>query len=460
MSTATNNRVADDDRSAREIERDIQRTRSEMDDTIDRLSEKLSPGNLLDSALGAFRRIDTPSKGDVKSSLKESGQSLTEVVKEHPAPFALCAAGLLWGVYEAAFQSNEPDVDWDDLGESSAELEEDHVPTWDERYDWSTSTYGSEDRWNEQAERSFSELSAASDEDDDQPGERIRSAASHVLLLSGVRRNDLARLEGRRRSEDWQRLLDCDEVASDYETSRSEELKEKASEAWRSVKESLSDASQTTRQKMRKVAETISEYASQAGVAAVGAKDSAVGGAGRLGRQVRSQSSSAARATRRGARQAGRSISSGAETAVQNVRQTADEYPLAAAGACFGIGLVAGLLAPASRYEDQWMGDASDDVSDAAREKAEEAARRGQQVAAETAHAALDEAERQGLKPEKISDAADQAAAAVSATARDALESGRQAAAQVKQATKNVAQETAATAKDEGEKHARQVRQS
>jgi hypothetical protein len=67
------------ERSSREVLDDIERTRAEMGTTIDELSSRLSPGQLLDQVWGTMR-----------------GGALAEQVREHPVPVALLGAAIGW----------------------------------------------------------------------------------------------------------------------------------------------------------------------------------------------------------------------------------------------------------------------------------------------------------------------------------------------------------------------------
>jgi hypothetical protein len=99
------------------------------------------------------------------------------------------------------------------------------------------------------------------------------------------------------------------------------------------------------------------------------------------------------------------------------VRQGADQFqravreqPLAVGAACLGLGLLAGLLAPATPRENELMGEASDQlkdqVKDQAREVGEQAMERGKEAASAMAGAVKKEADRQGLTPEKLAESA------------------------------------------------------
>ncbi|HET6629537.1 MAG TPA: DUF3618 domain-containing protein, partial [Woeseiaceae bacterium] len=73
------------DRDPDEIERDIRRTRVSLGHTIDELENRLSPGELLDQAIGAARRHG----GDFATNLGRSAEN-------HPMPLLLTAVGIAW----------------------------------------------------------------------------------------------------------------------------------------------------------------------------------------------------------------------------------------------------------------------------------------------------------------------------------------------------------------------------
>lgn len=70
-------------KSAEEIEREVERTRSHMDRTVDELSERMSPGQLLDEVVRGMR-----------GSGRLSGMG--RQVREQPLPLALFGVGLVW----------------------------------------------------------------------------------------------------------------------------------------------------------------------------------------------------------------------------------------------------------------------------------------------------------------------------------------------------------------------------
>lgn len=74
-------------RSSDEIRRDIDRTRSAMDETVDALGSRLSPGELMEEAWGA---------------IKGQGRGAGDVVRDHPVPLALMGLGVAWLAIERA----------------------------------------------------------------------------------------------------------------------------------------------------------------------------------------------------------------------------------------------------------------------------------------------------------------------------------------------------------------------
>lgn len=78
-----------DERSSQRIERDIERTRADMSETIDALERKLSPGELFDEFWGRVKSGDT-------------GANVGETIRDHPVPLALMGLGLGWLAIEKA----------------------------------------------------------------------------------------------------------------------------------------------------------------------------------------------------------------------------------------------------------------------------------------------------------------------------------------------------------------------
>ncbi|WP_434149996.1 DUF3618 domain-containing protein [Methylocaldum gracile subsp. desertum] len=80
----------DETRSPEQIETDIERTRSQMAETLDTIQERFSPGQLLDQALNYL------DEKQINENLRRFGTSAGTVVKENPIPMTLLGAGLAW----------------------------------------------------------------------------------------------------------------------------------------------------------------------------------------------------------------------------------------------------------------------------------------------------------------------------------------------------------------------------
>jgi ElaB/YqjD/DUF883 family membrane-anchored ribosome-binding protein len=78
--------LADDERRPEDIERGINRTRANLSDTLDAISSKLTPGQMMDQAL-QYMRTSLPA--DFSSNLADS-------VRNNPVPVALIGVGIAW----------------------------------------------------------------------------------------------------------------------------------------------------------------------------------------------------------------------------------------------------------------------------------------------------------------------------------------------------------------------------
>jgi hypothetical protein len=78
------------------IRAQIDRTRAEMDETVDALEARLKPKHLLDEALERLLGDDHPSSEDAKQSLRRAGSTVAAKIKENPLPALLVGAGVAW----------------------------------------------------------------------------------------------------------------------------------------------------------------------------------------------------------------------------------------------------------------------------------------------------------------------------------------------------------------------------
>jgi hypothetical protein len=103
-------------RSAAEIERDVQRSRADIEHTLDAIQERLSPGQLVDQALNYFRG----GRG------VDFARNLGDSIAANPIPVTLMGVGLAWMMFS---------------GQRTGEREE--AAYWDDDLDAAEGHYGS-----------------------------------------------------------------------------------------------------------------------------------------------------------------------------------------------------------------------------------------------------------------------------------------------------------------------------
>jgi hypothetical protein len=84
--------------------------------------------------------------------------------------------------------------------------------------------------------------------------------------------------------------------------------------------------------------------------------------------------------------------------------ETMEERPLALGAAAIALGVVAGLMIPSTRKEDELMGETRDRLMERAKEVGGEALEKGKQVATVAVDTLKEEVERQDLTPEKLAE--------------------------------------------------------
>jgi hypothetical protein len=91
------------------------------------------------------------------------------------------------------------------------------------------------------------------------------------------------------------------------------------------------------------------------------------------------------------------SVTELAAQASDKYQEASERYPLAVAAGCMALGMLAGLVVPRTRREDQFTGKASDDLMDDAYEAGEQPVHHGQRVASDTIDRAAASADEHGL---------------------------------------------------------------
>jgi hypothetical protein len=203
--------------------------------------------------------------------------------------------------------------------------------------------------------------------------------------------------------------------------------RETASEMASSAGEKLSEAASAVGDKISEAASSVGETASHFGDAA-----------------------------RRYSARGRRAVSRQSGVLQDRFRAASDEYPLAVGGAFLAAGLLTGLLLPRTEQEDEWMGEASDELKEQTRRKGEELVEEGKEAAARTADAALNEAEKRGITTDSLAEKARRVVSEATSAAKETAREEGVAPSHLKEEAKGVAALAGESAKPEGKAVARE----
>ena len=393
-----------------QIRDDIRRTRSNMDQTVDAIGERLRPRHLLDDVIDLFRspsggggggQASSPNMRDAASVAKDLGANAFQKLKAHPMPAALIAAGVAWLLFDENGSSggrgdsrrrvSRQDVRGQWRDEDLEEYSGSYVDARTGRpYDES---YGAEYAQGGREQYEGSEQGG--------PGVMSRAAGAAKAVGHGI--------------------------AS-------------AASAVGSAASTAAGAASSARHAAGNYASTAGEYAGRAR-----------GAVSQYGRQARHLSGRAYGNARYGARR-------GAEYGQQTFQQSLEQYPLAVVAAALAGGMLTGLLVPATRRENELMGEKSDqlketvktqvqDVSNTLMDKGKDVANATVEVANATAGAVSDEAGRQGLAPDSLAEKVKNVARDVVGAAKESAR--REGLTDVAQKGKDIVERGKEVAKDE-----------
>jgi ElaB/YqjD/DUF883 family membrane-anchored ribosome-binding protein len=181
--------------------------------------------------------------------------------------------------------------------------------------------------------------------------------------------------------------------------------------------ESAKDKLEHAKEAVAGVAEAAKEKVSALGDATTSAAEDA----GRRARQVYEEGRSTAR-------KIGHNIESGYHSSAERLENAMEEYPLAVGIGFAALGALIGVLLPRTRREDELLGEQSDQLIKATKEKGEELLERGKVVVQRVSESALEEARQQGLTPEAVGERISDVAEKVGEVARKAKEEAATAA--------------------------------
>ncbi|HEX6962828.1 MAG TPA: DUF3618 domain-containing protein [Lacipirellula sp.] len=431
----SNGRSNGHQQSSEEVYQEISRIRDDMDHTLDEIGDYLHPKHLLDYVVDAIR---SGSPGSSKETVREYANQGLSALKRHPGPALLAGGAVLWYLMDQNRGEDELNVRRTRRVMPLSAT----YGAWEEGYDWSTAPED-EQTWSQKAKQALDQVRTVVADKTMAAKDKVKHVAKHMVGVSGKTREQLHAQWANLRPHSgsfvdartgepyddsygdtaWSQAEACaclcDENADDSSWSG------KAQDTVNSMSESLKNTGASVKEQFRSLGGHLSGLASS-GKSRMGNMMSAgreragrmASGAGEsMSRGWESASSglhSAADSARHGMSRVGSSVSQGVRQGSDQFRRTIQEQPLAVGAACLGLGLLAGLLAPMTRRENELMGETSDQlkdqVKDKAREVGQEAVERGKHVAAAATTAVKKEADRQGLTAENLAQTAKQGA--------------------------------------------------
>jgi hypothetical protein len=378
-------------RTTSEIERDLDRTRAEMSQTIDALQERLSPGQLFEQGMRYFLSGGGRSFTD---GAAEFAQNFGRAVRDNPIPFALVATGLAWLMLGGGRQRSDRYGVYEDYADYDALEDYDDFPAVEEEpveRNW-PAHYGSAGERHERA----SDLAASAPASAGAPGPASQAGGvpPHRGALGG---SVGAASVGEQRAQ---------EAARQAELASGTDRREHDQEATRRTLEAAEEA----RRQALRAARAADEGRQGGGGPPGGARGRAEAArewAGETAHQARERMQRAAEGARRGVSRTGRSARRQAQEAAWSARHRVrrargglvhllEERPLLVGAIGFAIGAALGAVLPTTRREDEWLGDTRDSL----KHRAHEELTKAQRVAERTYETARGEVERQGLTPE------------------------------------------------------------
>ena len=174
------------------LEREIDQTRADMDRTLGALERKLSPGQLLDEAMGFAREH----AGEFASNLGRS-------VKENPMPALLTAVGVVWMLASNNRPRTSRAYDYGDRFDQRDFNSETLAPSGSESSSWSETG----ERARSSAQDAISGIGQGARTAAESVGEKL-STSRDTVRATLSRTSDSARAQGQRMRDGFQKLFE------------------------------------------------------------------------------------------------------------------------------------------------------------------------------------------------------------------------------------------------------------
>ncbi len=442
-----------DGRSADELQNDIRQTRSRLDHEIDALADRFHPKAILHDLADAFRG-------------EGSGMSrkLIDNIKRNPVPAAMVGAGLAWLLMSDEQTTGPGRRLMQRFGGSDAAA--DTYPRSRHGMEASVGTGGAGGAggFNTSEGGGYSEsMHEIADEyaGGDIPPLELDELESIDVVYPEYRayheiETESTRYEAADESQEARGVRERLEAARirarDAAPAAAEKARQGGGSMMEMVRKAAARVADATHSATDKARHAASATASGLGSGRHAAGESLTA----AGHSIASAGASARHGIASGSRHAASSLTHGYRRSAEALHDSAERAPLTTGLACMAAGLVAGLLIPSTRAEDEYLGHAADAMKEKAASAATDAAERAKKAASASASAAMERAEEDGLTPSNLADK-------VKAVAQSVAEAGRQTAeeegltpAALKEKAADVGRHTGEVAREEFSRQAEQ----
>ena len=374
--------------SSSQISHAIEDTRSRMDETLDELGERLSPRRIIDDVVDYFTGPSSHtgvSAGTTANRLSDSagelGRNLSRTVRDNPVPTALIGAGLAW----LAFGLGQKDSDEADRPRRRRQFNRDRY--FADEYDDNNGTYMAEGDY-------LLESRYEEDEYDSQDRELVLPE-SYTGGSSPYEDPSM-----------WDKAKQAAAGAVDSVAGAASSAGHAISDAASTAGSAIGDAASATVSGVSSAASSVASGASSAAGVTADSAGSAYRRSRRAGRDAYRYGARSGRSAGRGISRQSQNLSESVSELASQVsdkyQQVNQQYPLAIGAGCMALGMLAGLLIPRTRREDEWMGETSDGLMNDAWQAGEQLVERGQRVASETMDKVSESADQHGLTGESL----------------------------------------------------------
>jgi hypothetical protein len=99
--------------SSREVRHDIAQTRDRMDETLDRLAERLQHRHILDEVIGWFRSRPQETRTAARNKATNMGKNVMHWIEDHPVPLMLLGGAIAAYIYDCRRRQTQDASDYE-----------------------------------------------------------------------------------------------------------------------------------------------------------------------------------------------------------------------------------------------------------------------------------------------------------------------------------------------------------